>query len=325
MGPQAAQGQEAMPVVEVTSVSFSYDRRPVLQNVSFRVDSRQIFGLLGPNGSGKTTLFRILCTLLPLRRGTARVAGWDVVDQPQQVRRAIGVVFQSSTADPEFSVFENLSHQGHLYGLRGRPLRERIQEVAARLGLQDRLSDRVGTLSGGLRRRLDLAKSLLHSPQLLLLDEPTSGLDPAIRREFWDHLWLLSREDGVSVLLTTHLMGEAERCDRLAILKEGQVVAAGTPDALKQRIGGDVIIIHTRHPEELQRRIQEEFGCAPLLVNGSLRIEQKDGHLLVSRLMDRFPGEVEAVTLGKPTLEDVFIHETGGRFAEGQPQPSTRP
>lgn len=303
-------------IVEVQNLTYRYDRRPALQGVSFSVNKGEIFGLLGPNGGGKTTVFRILCTLLVAESGQARVLGWEVAENPFKVRRQIGVVFQSNSLDVQLTVAENLLHQGHLYGLRGRELRDRVEETLSRLGLQERSRHLVRTLSGGLRRRVELAKGLLHRPPVLLLDEPTLGLDPGVRLDLWTHLRMLRDKEDVTVLLTTHLMEEAERCDQLAVLSEGRLITSGTPEVLKEKIGGDVIVVQTSDPERLRDQIQEKFSCHSVVVDGTVRLERRLGHRFIPELVESFPGQIEAISVGKPTLEDVFVHETGHRFWE---------
>ena len=305
-----------MAIIEVDNLTYSYGDRRALQGVSFSVEKGEIFGLLGPNGGGKTTVFRLLCTLLVAENGQARVLGWDVRKNPFQVRRQIGVVFQSNSLDVQLTVAENLIHEGHLYGLRGRELRKRVEEMLSRVGLRERSHDLVRNLSGGLRRRVELAKGLLHRPPILMLDEPSSGLDPGIRRDLWEYLRMLRDQEEVTILLTTHLMEEAEHCDRLAVLSEGRVVANGSPGALKEKIGGDVIVVQTPAPERLRDQIQEAFSCPSVVVDGTVRLERSEGHRFVAQLVESFPGQIEAVTVGKPTLEDVFVHETGHRFWE---------
>ncbi|MBI4447039.1 MAG: ABC transporter ATP-binding protein [Acidobacteria bacterium] len=307
------------PVIDVRELAFSYGPRRALQGVSFSVREREIFVLLGPNGGGKTTLFRLLCTLLRPESGKAFILGREAGADPMQVRRLIGVVFQSNSLDLQLTVQENLTYQGRLYGLRGKLLHNRMQEMLARLGLTERRYDLVRELSGGYRRRVELAKGLLHRPPVLLLDEPTIGLDPGVRRDLWEYLRMLREREGVTILLTTHLMEEAERCDRLAILSEGHLVAAGTPDELKERIGGDVIVIQCREPERLRGEIEAKFGFPATLVDGTVRLERRRGHEFVPQLVERFPGEIEAITVGKPNLEDVFVHETGHRFWDQAP------
>src|SRR5579872_232284 len=222
--------------IEVEGLRHSYGERAALRGVSFDVRPGEIFALLGPNGSGKTTLFRILSTLMLPTGGRAVIARFDPARQPAEVRRRLGIVFQSPSADLKLTVAENLRHQGHLYGLRGAVLRERIEEMLGRVGLADRARDKVETLSGGMQRRVELAKGLMHRPDVLLLDEPTTGLDPGARLDVWQYLRELRAQERVSILVTTHLMEEAERCDRLAILNSGEIVALGTPVALRGQI-----------------------------------------------------------------------------------------
>lgn len=289
--------------------------RAALNGVSFVVPSGEVFGLLGPNGGGKTTLFRILSTSLEPSEGRALVLGLDVVKSAAEVRRKIGVVFQHPSLDKKLTVTENLLHQGHLYGLRGAGLSGRIDELLARFRLTERARDRVEALSGGLMRRVEIAKGLLHTPALLILDEPSTGLDPGARRDVWEYLSEL-RKDGVTILLTTHLMEEAEQCDRLAIVNGGRLVAHGTPAGLKSLIGGDIITVQSPNAPELARKIQETLGLDVQLMDGALRLEKQNGHSFIPELVESFPGLVSSVSLGKPTLEDVFIHLTGQRLAE---------
>src|SRR5579872_6958724 len=204
----------AEAVISVQNLVHKYENRTALNGVSFDVRAAELFGLLGPNGSGKTTLFRILSTLMIPTGGRAIVMGCDAAQDPASLRRQIGVVFQAQSVDPKLTAYENLWHQGHLYGLRGPSLKKRIGEILARVGLSDRAKERVETFSGGMQRRIELAKGLLHHPAVLLLDEPTTGLDPGARRDLWQYLQILRDEEHVSVLVTTHLMEEAERCDR---------------------------------------------------------------------------------------------------------------
>jgi len=306
------------PAIEAEDLRFRYGERAALDGVSFAVEAGHIYGLLGPNGGGKTTLFRILATLLPPASGAARVFGLDVAREPHAVRRRIGVVFQSRSLDGKLTPLENLRHQGHLYGLRGRSLRERARESLERVGLADRATDLVETLSGGLARRAELAKGLLHRPDLLLLDEPSAGLDPGGRRDLWRYLTSLREAAGVTVLVTTHLLEEAERCDRLGILDRGRLVVQGTPDQLKKNIGGDVIVLGARDPEDLRRRIEERFSIPAAVVDATVRLERERGHQFAAQLVEAFPGQIDSVSVSKPTLEDVFIHETGHRFWERQ-------
>lgn len=303
-----------IPAVEVEGLRHLYGTREALAGVTFAVSRGEIFGLLGPNGSGKTTLFKILSTLMPPAGGTARVFNHDLAREPHAVRRRLGVVFQHVSLDPKLTVIENLRYHGHLYGLWGSALRSRAQTVLDRLGLGDRARDLVETLSGGLKRRTELAKAFLHQPDLLLLDEPSTGLDPGARRDFMNYLHHLRERDNATIVLTTHIMEDAERCDRVGILHQGKLVALGRPDELKEKIGGDIVVIRSQNPEGLQKKIRERFGCEVVLVDGTLRGERPRGHEFVQEVVEAFPGEVKSVTFGKPTLEDVFIHLTGHRF-----------
>ena len=302
--------------VEINNLAHSYGKQRALGGVSFAVMRGEIFGLLGPNGGGKTTLFRILSTSFPPTSGDAAIFGQDVRTQADQVRRRIGVVFQSPSLDKKLTVRENLMHHGHIYGLRGTGLKNRMTEMMERLGVADRADAIVETLSGGLQRRVELAKGLLHRPELLILDEPCIGLDPGARRDLWLYLQRLRDKEGVTILLTTHLIDEADRCDRVLILNLGVVVAMGTPDALKDEIGGDVVVMTTKEPDKLRDMIASRFGVKPTLLNGKLRVERENAHAFVSQAIEAFSGMIESVTLSKPTLEDVFITRTGHRFWE---------
>lgn len=302
------------PVVQVADLSHRYGPRVALDGVTFEVGAAEIFGLLGPNGSGKTTLFRILSTLMLPQAGRAAVMGHDAASDAHGVRRRIGVVFQERSLDLKLSAEENLMHQGHLYGLSGTGLHERIAAMLERVGVASRAADRVEQLSGGLQRRVELAKGLLHNPAVLLLDEPSTGLDPGARRDLWQYLKMLRDQERVTICVTTHLMEEAEHCDRIVILNEGRIVGLGTPAELKSSIGGDVVVLEARDPQSLAARVTERFGVAPAVLNGKLRLELDNGHRFASNVIEAFPGEVQAISVSKPTLEDVFIDRTGHRF-----------
>ncbi len=316
--PAGRAGQRsAEPVIEVGGLGFSYGGRQALSGIAFTIARGEIFGFLGPNGGGKSTLFRLLSTLVPMQSGNARILGYDLRGATRALRRRIGVVFQSPSLDGKLTVAENLAIHGHLYGLGGARLRERTHAMLARLDVDDRAGDLAETLSGGLRRRVELAKALLHEPELLLLDEPSTGLDPAARREFFNLLTLLRESAGVTIVLTTHYMEEAERCGRIGILDQGRLVAIAPPGELKGQVGGDVMVISGPAPEMLAQKIARQFQVRAVLVDGTLRIERPRGHELVARLVDEFGGEIDSVAFGRPTLEDVFVHLTGHRFVAG--------
>jgi len=303
--------------IEVDRVSHAYGDRRALDDVSFGVARGEIFGLLGPNGGGKTTLFRILSTLMRPTAGRARIQGHDTVAAAPAVRRALGVVFQSPSLDRKLTVRENLLYQGALYGFRRSEVRARAARLLEAVGLADRVGDRVEDLSGGMKRRVELAKGLLHGPQVLLMDEPSTGLDPGGRRDLWVYLDRVRQEQGVTGLVATHLMEEAERCDRLAILDRGRIVATGAPAELKGAIGGDVITLEADDADALAAAVSERFGVAAQPFEGRVRFEHAEGHRLIPRLVEAFPERIRSVSLGRPTLEDVFIRQTGHRFWSG--------
>ena len=311
----AAVASAVPPAVRVAGLSHDYGSRRALAGVSFTVDPGEIFGFLGPNGGGKSTLFRALATLAPIQEGRVEILGHDLSRERRRVRRLLGVVFQSPSVDVHLTVEENLRHQGHLHGLWGRGLALRIVEGLDRFGLAERRRERVGTLSGGLRRRVEIAKALLHRPRLLLLDEPSSGLDPGARRDLWAALES-ERRRGATVLLTTHFIEEGDRCDRLALLDGGRLVAAGTPAALKASVGGEVVTIEAADAEEVAAELARRLDVETRVRDGRVRFEHARGHELVPRLAEDFPRQIRAVTVALPTLEDAFLKRTGHDLSE---------
>jgi ABC-2 type transport system ATP-binding protein len=304
-----------MPVVQIENLRHAYGERVALDGLSLAVESGEVFGFLGPNGSGKTTLFRILSTLLPAPPGHVRIFGLDVAAERDRIRREIGVVFQSPSLDVQLTAEENLLHQGHLYGLSGADLRRRVGEALEAVNLAARADEYVSTFSGGMRRRVEVAKSLLHRPRLLLMDEPSTGLDPAARIDLWRQLRRVNAEQGVTVLMTTHLMEEAEHCTRLAVMAAGKLLAADSPAALKDRIGGDVITLSSPDPTAQRAALRDRLGVEAEQIDNTLRLERDRGHAVVPQLIEAAPGLVDSVSVGKPTLEDVFIRLTGQRFS----------
>jgi len=309
-------------------------RTLALDGVTFDVHEGEVFGILGPNGGGKTTLFKVLSTMLRPTAGdnqspgSARIMGYDVFAGPGYVRRQLGVVFQSPSLDGKLTAKENLRHQGRLYGLSGGELKRRINHWLDYFGLADRAGESVERFSGGMRRKLELAKALLHEPRLLLMDEPATGLDPAARRDLWQKLIQLRDDKDMTIVLTTHLMDEAERCDRLAILAEGKLISVDTPDNLKARIGGDVITIEPEADEDgndadtLVQAITEKFGPweddaqSPTASDGVVHFEKPDGAHVVAEIAAAFPGRIRSITVGRPTIEDVFLHLTGASLSD---------
>jgi ABC-2 type transport system ATP-binding protein len=302
------------PALEIAHVGHAYADRIALEDVSLAVSPGEMFALLGPNGGGKTTLFRIIATLVRPAAGSVRVFGADVRTNGADVRRLLGVVFQSPALDKRLTVRENLRHHGHLYGLRGRPLHDLIEVALARVRLSDRGDDRVLALSGGLARRAEIAKALLPAPRLLLLDEPTTGLDPGARADLWRDLRALREAQGTTIVLTTHLMDEAEACDRVAILDSGRVVLSGRPGDLTAALGGDILTIDSDRPAVLAAALRERFALPAAVVDGVVRIERDRAHEFIGQVIDAFPGDVRSVRFSRPTLHDVFVHHTGHRF-----------
>jgi ABC-2 type transport system ATP-binding protein len=300
--------------VETVALGHRYGERVALDALDLTAPRGEIVALLGPNGSGKSTLFRILATLLRPTSGTARVDGRDVLAEPDAVRRSLGVAFQAASLDAKLSVRENLVHQGHLYGLSGSALRQRVDEALAGAEVADRADDRVEKLSGGLRRRADLARALLHRPPVLLLDEPSAGLDPGARETLLAALVRYRERDGGSCLLTTHLLEEAERCDRVAVLDHGRLVAQGRPEELVREIGGEVVELVTDAPEEVARAVSERFDRPATIVDGSVRLEAERGAELLPLILAALPGRIRAASVARPTLADVFFRRTGHRY-----------
>ncbi len=313
------------PAIDIAGLTHHYEpgSKPALDDLSLGIQPGIMFGILGPNGGGKTTLFRILTTLLrPTTAQHVRLLGHDVLTQPHAARAQLGVVFQSPSLDGQLTVRENLQHHGHLFGLRGRELDHRIDEKLAHFGLTDRTGDLAGKLSGGQRRRVEIAKALLPEPQLLLLDEPSTGLDPAARRDLWQLLSQLNHQTDVTVVLTTHFMEEADRCEQLAILHEGKLVRIGSPAALKSDIGGDVVTLTPASADDglkLLDDITTRFGpwsiqSQPKLIDGVIRLEHTHGAQLAATITSTLTDRIAALSVSQPTLEDVFLHATGRKF-----------
>jgi len=302
--------------VRVSGLTHRFGELTALLDVTFQVPRGGIYGLLGPNGSGKSTLFRILSTHLLPSAGTVFISRIDIFRDPDAVRTRIAVVFQEPSVDEKLTVVENLRHHGYCYGLSGKELRRAIDNMLGQFGLRERSHDRVETLSGGLRRKVEIAKGLLCDPEIVLMDEPTTGLDPRARRDFWDLIEQINQERHITFLTTTHLMDEADRCDRVAILDAGELVAEDSPAALRNRIGGEVVEIHTENTALLSEGLKERFGITATVLNHTLRFDSEEGHHLVPDVVDRFREHIQEITVRKPTLEDVFIHLTGHRMED---------
>jgi ABC-2 type transport system ATP-binding protein len=299
--------------VQVRQLCFSYGQRRVLNNLDLTVPQGQIFALLGPNGCGKSTLFRLLSTLAPLDQGKVTLLGLDLASQPELIRRRMGVVFQSPSLDRKLTVAENLRCQLALYGLRGQAGRERINQVVDQLGLSDRMSDIVQTLSGGQKRRVELAKGILHGPELLIMDEPSTGLDPNARLDFWQVLQQLKQSAGVTTLLTTHLLDEADKADQVAIMDAGRIVACGSPTQLRSQMGQAILNIRCSDPYAVSTWLQHQ-SQQPELIGDHVRLAGANVASWVQPVLNHFGGSVQAIHIGQPSLEDVYIANTGRRF-----------
>src|ERR1700674_4257064 len=295
-----------------------YGEIEAVRGIDLSIMPGEIFGFLGPNGAGKSTTISMLCTLLRPTSGRAAVAGFDVARDPGAVRARIGLVFQDPSLDEQLTARENLDFHAFLYDVPRASRAQRINEVLEMVELADRARSKVLTFSGGMKRRLEIARGILHSPEVLFLDEPTRGLDPQTRSHIWDYLRALRRSEGITIFMHTHYMDEAEFCDRIAIIDMGRIVALGTPDELKARVGGDVITIVTADNATSAAELGSKFGLTPTVDDGTLRIEVSDGAAFIPRLVRDLSAQVTAVTLRRPSLDDVFLKLTGRAIREEQ-------
>jgi ABC-2 type transport system ATP-binding protein len=318
------------PAVEVSGLVKRYGEVEAVRGIDLEVARGETFGFLGPNGAGKSTTINILCTLVEPTSGTASVAGLDVVADRAAVRRRIGLVFQEPTLDGPMSGEQNLRFHGELYGVDRRTAAARREEVLRTVGLWERRGDPVSTYSGGMRRRLEIARGLLHSPQVLFLDEPTIGLDPQTRASIWDYLARLGEAETITVFVTTHYMDEAENCDRIAIMNEGRIVALDTPEALKAQVGADRVVVTTDDDEAALTAIRRDFGLEAAVREGAVTVAVPGGAEFVPRLFAALTAEgvgVRSVSVTRPSLDDVFLAHTGTtlRDAEAGRGPSMHP
>ncbi|MSQ11299.1 MAG: ATP-binding cassette domain-containing protein [Dehalococcoidia bacterium] len=294
-----------------------------VKDVSFTVAEGEVFGFLGPNGAGKTTTINILCTLLAPTSGTALVNGFDVARQQSEVRRSIGLVFQETTVDDYLTAEENLRFHARAYRLPRDVWVGRAEELLRLVDLWDRRHDRVRTFSGGMKRRLELARGLLVRPRVLFLDEPTLGLDPQTRRHIWDYLLQVRRNEALTVFLTTHYLEEAEHCDRVAIIDHGQIVALDTPEHLKAAVGGGVVTIRVEDQALALEELQTRFGLAPVVLDGAIQFNVPSPEEFLPEFIRAFAVPLNSVSIHRPTLEDAFVKLTGHAIRDDAPAAST--
>lgn len=298
------------------NVRYHYGTRAALDDVSFSVAAGMLFGLLGPNGSGKTTLFRLLATLIPMQSGELSVCGFDVTTQQSRVRRQLGVTFQSPAVDVRLTVAENLKCHGSLYGLAGATLNNRVSDMLTQFGIADRRQTIVGTLSGGLKRRVELAKGMMHDPKVLLLDEPTSGLDPRARQEFWELVTAQQKTQGTTIIVATHLMPEAELCDRVLLLDRGRTVAEGTPTELQSRLNGERLTVRLRDAASHLDSLRAMIGGNVELQGDRITLRTGNPAAQIGEIMQAFGDQILSLELTRPSLEDVFLELTGRSLSQ---------
>jgi len=304
--------------IEVRGLVKNYDEVEAVKGVEFDVATGEVFGFLGPNGAGKTTTINMLCTLITPTAGSAAVAGHDVVKERDDVRRNIGLVFQDPTLDGYLTAEQNLRLHAELYGVRSDLVKPRMQQVMTMVGLWDRKDSVVGTFSGGMRRRLEIARGLMHSPRVLFLDEPTIGLDPQTRRSIWKYIGELKEREEITIFMTTHYMDEAEWCDRIAIMDNGEIVALDAPETLKAGVGTDRIMIQTDDDDAAIAAIADRFGVEAHMSEGAVTFGVPEGEQFVPRLFAELPIPIKAVNVSRPTLDDVFMSYTGSTIRDAE-------
>lgn len=307
-------------VIQVENLTKDYGDLRAVDGISFEVYEGEIFGFLGPNGAGKTTTIKTLCGLLAPTSGTARIAGMDVGENPMKIRKQIGLVFQTSSLDDRLTGRENLSFHSRLYNVDRETEKRRINELSERVGLEDRLDDRVKNYSGGMKRRLELIRGMIHHPHVLFLDEPTLGLDPQTRSYIWDYIQELKKREEISIFLTTHYMDEVELANRAAIIDEGRIIALDSVEALKDQLGGDLIFLETDDNEKALRKLEEEFGVEVEEVDSKLKLTVEKGEQLIPRLTQVLSDSIKSINLHEPTMDDVFLHLTGKEIRESEPE-----
>ena len=306
------------PAIDVRGLRKRYGDFEAVRGVSFEVLPGETFGFLGPNGAGKSTTISMLCTLVRPSGGRATVSGYDIVAARAEVRRRIGLVFQDTTLDDYLTATENLRFHAELYGVPRATVEARLHQVLEMVGLWDRRASIVRTYSGGMKRRLEIARGLLHSPRVLFLDEPTVGLDPQTRSHIWSYINELKRREHITMFLTTHYMDEAEYCDRIAIIDNGVIVVAGTPEELKAGVGKDRIQLRTEDNAEAKSRLKDSFGLDASESEGTLTVHVPEGEQFVPRLFSGLGVGIRSVSIARPTLDDVFMEHTGRTIRDAE-------
>ncbi len=305
-----------MPIIRVENLTKQFGAITAVNDVSFEVDEGTIFGFLGPNGAGKTTTINILCTLLLPTSGMAFISGHDCVKEPSEVRKSIGIVFQDTTLDKDLTAYENLMFHAYLYDVKRIERKKRIDDALHFVGLYERRNDLVKKFSGGMKRRIEVARGLIHKPRILFLDEPTLGLDPQTRANLWEFIVELPRKHNVTIFMTTHYMEEAEVCDRIAIIDNGKIITTGTPDELKKTVGGDVIYIKTSDNKKAKLEIEKLFNADVSEKDGELFFTSLRGDACIPEIIKTIGETVLSVRLQRPTLNDVFLKMTGKEIRE---------
>ena len=312
------------PVISVNDLSKRYEDLEAVRRVTFEVAPGETFGFLGPNGAGKSTTINILCTLLRPTAGSALVAGYDVAAEPLEVRRRIGLVFQDTTLDEYLTAEENLRFHAELYGVPRATIPGRVEQIMGMVGLWERRDSLVRTFSGGMKRRLEIARGLLHSPRVLFLDEPTVGLDPQTREHIWSYIGELRRKEDITIFMTTHYMDEAEYCDRIAIIDNGEIVVSGTPDELKALVGKDRVSITTDDNDAAIKALREKFSVEATISEGAVTAHVPNGETFVPRLFKDLGIGIRSVSVARPSLDDVFMAFTGRTIRDAESSSADR-
>jgi len=312
------------PAVSVSGLVRRYGELEAVRGIDLTVDADETFGFLGPNGAGKSTTINILCTLIRPTTGSARVAGYDVVRERDEVRRNIGLVFQDTTLDGYLTAERNLRLHAELYGMPRSIVAPRVRDVLDMVGLWDRRNSKVSTFSGGMKRRLEIARGLLHSPRVLFLDEPTIGLDPQTRASIWSYIRELRNREHITIFMTTHYMDEAEYCDRIAIIDQGKIIALDTPQALKASIGKDRVQMHTEDDARALHALAEQFGITATMAEGAVTFAVEEGEQFIPKLFSDFPVAIRSVNVSRPSLDDVFMSYTGTTIRDAESSASER-